>query len=65
MENTVIRELSNEELAERLAEERLKLTKMRLSHAVSPLENPMELKHARKLVARMLTEQTNRSKSVN
>jgi len=65
MENTVIRELSNEELAERLAEERLKLTKMKLSHAVSPLENPMELKHARKLVARMLTEQTNRSKSVN
>lgn len=65
MENTVIRELSNEELVERLAEERLKLTKMRLSHAVSPLENPMELKHARKLVARLLTEQTNRSKSVN
>lgn len=65
MENTVIRELSQEELVERLAEERLKLTKMRLSHAVSPLENPMELKHARKLVARLLTEQTNRSKSVN
>ena len=65
MENTVIREFSNEELVERLAEERLKLTKMRLSHAVSPLENPMELKHARKLVARLLTEQTNRSKSVN
>jgi large subunit ribosomal protein L29 len=65
MENTVIRELSNEELVERLAEEKLKLTKMRLSHAVSPLENPMELKHARKLIARLLTEKTKRSKSVN
>ncbi len=65
MENTVIRELSNEELVERLAEEKLKLTKMRLSHAVSPLENPMELKHSRKLVARLLTEKTKRSKSVN
>jgi large subunit ribosomal protein L29 len=65
MENTVIRELSTEELVERLAEERLKFTKMRLSHAVSPLENPMELKHARKLIARLLTEKTKRSKSVN
>lgn len=65
MENTVIRELSNDELVERLAEEKLKLTKMRLSHAVSPLENPMELKHSRKLVARLLTEKTKRSKSVN
>lgn len=65
MENTVIRELSTEELVERLAEERLKFTKMKLSHAVSPLENPMELKHARKLIARLLTEKTKRSKSVN
>ncbi|MCF8256931.1 MAG: 50S ribosomal protein L29 [Flavobacteriales bacterium] len=65
MENTVIRELSNEELVERLAEERLKFSKMKLSHSVSPLENPMELKHARKLIARLLTEKTNRSKSVN
>lgn len=64
MENSVIRELSGQELVERLAEERLKLTKMKLSHAVSPLENPMELKHSRKLVARLLTEKSKRSKSV-
>jgi large subunit ribosomal protein L29 len=64
MENSVIRELSSEELNERLAEERLKLRKMRLSHAVSPLENPMELRSARKLVARLLTEQSKR-KAVN
>jgi large subunit ribosomal protein L29 len=64
MENSVIRELSSEELNERLAEEQLKLRKMKLSHAVSPLENPMELKGARKLIARLLTEQSNR-KAVN
>lgn len=64
MENSVIRELSGEELNERLAEERLKLSKMRLAHAVSPLENPLELKHTRKLIARLLTEQSKR-KSVN
>lgn len=65
MENTVIRELSTEELVERLAEEKLRLTKMRLNHAVSPLENPMELRTARKLVARLMTERTKRSKAVN
>lgn len=65
MENTVIRELSNEELSEKLAEERLRFSKMKLNHAVSPLENPMELKHSRKLVARLLTEKTKRSKVVN
>jgi large subunit ribosomal protein L29 len=60
MENSVIKELSSEELIERLAEEQLKLRKMKLSHAVSPLENPMELKGARKLIARLLTEQSKR-----
>lgn len=65
MENTVIRELSHEELSEKLAEERLRFSKMKLNHAVSPLENPMELKHSRKLVARLLTEKTKRSKAVN
>lgn len=65
MENTVIRELSNEELSEKLAEVRLKFSRMKLNHAVSPLENPMELKHTRKLVARLLTEKTKRSKAVN
>jgi len=65
MENKVIVELSNEELSEKVAEERFKLAKMKLNHAVSPLENPMELKSARKLIARLLTEKTKRSKVAN
>ena len=65
MENKVIVELSNGELSEKVAEERLKLAKMKLNHAVSPLENPMELKSARKLIARLLTEKTKRSKVAN
>lgn len=63
MENSVIRELSTEELNEKLAEERLKLAKLRMSHAVSPAENPQELKHARRLIARLMTERTSRSKA--
>lgn len=62
MENAVIRELSTEELEDKLAEERLKLAKMRMNHAVSPVENPQELKHSRRLIARLMTERTKRSK---
>ncbi len=32
------------------------LTKMKLNHAVSPLDNPMKLRFARKNIARLLTE---------
>jgi large subunit ribosomal protein L29 len=63
MENAVIRELSSEELEERIAEERLKLAKLKMNHAVSPIENPQELKHARRLIARLMTERTSRSKA--
>ncbi len=63
MENAVIRELSTEELVDKLAEERLKLAKMKMSHAVSPVENPQELKHSRRLIARLMTEQSKRSKA--
>lgn len=63
MENAVIRELSSEELVERLGEERLKLAKLKMNHAVSPIENPQELKHVRRLIARLNTERTVRTKA--
>lgn len=56
MKQQVIRELSLDELHERLEEELKKLNKLKLNHAVSPLENPNQLKEARKDVARMKTE---------
>ena len=65
MKNSVIRELSNEELAERIAEERMKMTKTNLSHAVSPLESPILLRINRKTIARLLTEQGTRMNKAN
>jgi large subunit ribosomal protein L29 len=56
MEQTVIRELSTPELLERLEEERKQLTKLKLNHAVSPLENPNKIKFYRRTVARLETE---------
>jgi large subunit ribosomal protein L29 len=60
MKQQVIRELSNPELKERLEEERVQLTKLKMNHAVSPLENPNKIKAYRKTVARLLTEVRNR-----
>jgi large subunit ribosomal protein L29 len=56
MKQEVIRELSTAELIERLDEERKQLTKLKLNHAVSPLENPNKIKTYRRTIARMVTE---------
>ncbi|MDY0342954.1 MAG: 50S ribosomal protein L29 [Lentimicrobium sp.] len=56
MKQEVIQELSTAELIERLDEERKQLTRLRLNHAVSPLENPNKIKNYRRTIARMLTE---------
>ena len=56
MEQEVISELGTAELIERLDEEKKQLVKMKLNHAVSPLENPNKLKVYKKAIARMETE---------
>jgi large subunit ribosomal protein L29 len=56
MKQEVIRELSTADLQERLEEERKQLVKLRLNHAVSPLENPNKIKAYRRTIARLLTE---------
>lgn len=56
MKPSVIREMSTGELKERLEEETKHLVKLRLNHAVSPLENPNKIPAYRKIVARIKTE---------
>lgn len=48
--------MTSEELKERLEEEKKQLVKMKLAHAVSPLDNPNKLKEYKGTVARLLTE---------
>ena len=55
-----IKELSTGELKSRLAEERALLIKLKMSHAVSPVENPIKIRTIRKGIARMETELTKR-----
>ncbi|MEI6854332.1 MAG: 50S ribosomal protein L29 [Bacteroidota bacterium] len=56
MKQQVIRELSTIELRERLEEEKKQYLKLKMNHAVSPLENPMKIKDYQKTIARMQTE---------
>ncbi|MBP6978270.1 MAG: 50S ribosomal protein L29 [Bacteroidales bacterium] len=56
MEQTVIKELSTSELLERLEEEKKQLTKLKLNHAVSPIDNPNRIKTYRRAIARIITE---------
>ncbi len=56
MKIEVIRELTTPEIKERLEIEREQLTKMRLNHAISPLDNPKKIGENKRTIARLLTE---------
>lgn len=56
MKQEVIKELSTAEIIEKIADEQLHLTKMKLNHAVSPIENPQRISQQRRTVARLKTE---------
>ncbi|MDG1849574.1 MAG: 50S ribosomal protein L29 [Flavobacteriales bacterium] len=56
MKQAVIIEMSTEELVGKLKEERATLAKLNLAHAVSPIENPVQIRETKKTVARILTE---------
>lgn len=51
-----IKDLSTADLNDRLEQARTQLVKMRLNHAVSPLDNPNQIRATRKDIARYLTE---------
>ena len=51
-----IRELSTQELPERVDAEVAAYAQKRINHSITPMENPSQLKQQRKLIARMKTE---------
>tara|TARA_B100000579_G_C22780722_1_gene829149 strand:- start:1243 stop:1443 length:201 start_codon:yes stop_codon:yes gene_type:complete len=55
MKKSEIEKLSLEDLKDKLAEFQKQLSDLKMNHAVSPLENPLQIKIARKAVARLLT----------
>ena len=49
-------DLATPDLLDKLAEEKERLVKMKVTHAVSPIENPQSLKEQRRAIARLKTE---------
>ena len=56
MKSSEIRELSVKELEERLESEESMLVRMKMNHAVSPLDNPNKIVETRRNIARLKTE---------
>ncbi|HRG54231.1 MAG TPA: 50S ribosomal protein L29 [Bacteroidia bacterium] len=56
MKQQDIKQLSTSDLAERIKEEKGALAKLKLNHAVSPIESPVKITNSRKTVARLQTE---------
>ncbi len=65
MKMSEIRELSTSDLIERIDTERTMLVRMKLNHAITPLDNPQKMKQAKLTIARLLTELRSRESNKN
>lgn len=63
MENKDIIALSVQELKDKIKEEKAGINKLKMNHAISPVENPMKITASRKLIARLSTELTKKEKA--
>jgi len=61
MKQKEVKELSIDELSEKLISFQKELSDLKMTHAISPIENPMQIKNLRKTIARINTELTARS----
>ena len=56
MKNSEIRLLTLEELKEKVITEQDTLQRLKFSHAITPIENPMRIKVTKRLIAQLKTE---------
>lgn len=56
MKKSDIKKLSLEEIKKQTVAQKDLVSKLKFSHAISPIENPSNIRKAKKTVARLLTE---------
>ncbi len=56
MKQSEINEASTAELQEQIIEVKKTYSELKIAHAISPLENPIQLKGMRRSIARIATE---------
>jgi large subunit ribosomal protein L29 len=60
MKTSEIKELSTPDLLERIDTEKTMLVRMKLNHAITPLDNPQKVNEVKKTIARLMTEKRKR-----
>jgi large subunit ribosomal protein L29 len=59
MKQSEINKLSKEDLQDKLGEFQKQLEELKMTHTISPLENPLQLRSTRRVVARLKTALSN------
>ncbi|WP_396168432.1 50S ribosomal protein L29 [Flavobacterium sp.] len=60
MKQSEIKNLSAAELQEKLNQTKKAYADLKMAHAISPIENPLQIRTVRRTVARLATELTKR-----
>ena len=60
-----VKELTDNEILERMETDKDHLIRLKLNHSISPLDNPSQIKEARKTIARFNTELRQRELNQN
>lgn len=56
MKTKEIKSLSKDQLIQKIASEKELVAKLKFANAISPIEDPMRIRHSRRLIAKLLTE---------
>ena len=59
MKQKEINKLSKEDLQDKLVEIKKQLEEFKTTHAISPLENPLQIRSSRRVIARLKTALSN------
>jgi large subunit ribosomal protein L29 len=60
MKQSEIKNLSAAQLQENLSQTKKAYANLKLAHAISPIENPLQIRTVRRTIARLATELTKR-----
>jgi large subunit ribosomal protein L29 len=60
MKQSEIKNLSAAQLEENLSQTKKAYANLKLAHAISPIENPLQIRTVRRTIARLATELTKR-----
>jgi len=61
MKQSIVKDLTTDEIRDRIKEEQANYARQQMGHAVSPSDSPMKMRTTRRLIARLKTELKKRS----